>query len=601
MVAGMPVQILLSIAGTLCLFTMFLGVGSFLLSRFDNTFNRSFLFTLIKTGLGFGVTGNLIMALCFFHSAYAPVVRWTLAVLFFAALPFAWRELQVLAGHAARVATLLRETHPTPVIILVALLAGYGLRGLLPPSDFDGLMYHLASIKLFLAHGGFFHVYFNPQADFPMLTEMVYMIGLAFGNDILCKTVSFCLGLMVCASCALLCRRHCSKPSLAIPSMLVFLTLTNTIANMSTCYVDLPLALWMVLAVLCMELFCECGFMRYAVFSGLFAGMAMETKIFGVIILPVLFVQLLMRGRTNMKGLARDCLAFVLPAVLLGLPWYLKSFVHTGTILSIGHGVIQDQGLGNPMGVAVDPGPLFWLINIAGRIAFAPWTFSLFLHQHQGDTFGPLFIALLPFMLFIKVPRAVRLLLIYAGIYLAAILAMEIWFIPGGSSIRYSVFVLIILPPVLVWTVSQLSHRPALMRMLTLMIACMVALGAILFAKRYAKDWKALMLMKSRDAYLTSVLPEYPVIKKINSIRDGSKVMPVYNFSNYLIDIPYIAAYRRYSGIEEVKNDFKAKKIRYVFGNNVLDTAENSNPFPEIQKKELVYCANGFYLFKVPW
>jgi len=70
--------------------------------------------------------------------------------------------------------------------------------------------------------------------------------------------------------------------------------------------------------------------------------------------------------------------------------------------------------------------------------------------------------------------------------------------------------------------------------------------------------------------------------------------MPVYNFSNYLLDVPYVVSYRSYPDLNEMKRDFTEKNIRYVFGNNTLDTAENRNPFPQIKEKELVAAKNGF-------
>ena len=128
----------------------------------------------------------------------------------------------------------------------------------------------------------------------------------------------------------------------------------------------------------------------------------------------------------------------------------------------------------------------------------------------------------------------------------------------------------------------------------------MVVAGSVLFVKRYHNDWAALATFATRDAYLSSVLPEYPAIRAINSLRNGA-VMPVYNLSNYLIDIPYTAAYRKYANLDEMKKDFEEKNIKYVFGNNTLDTTGNGDPFPEIKDKKLIAAENGFYVYRVPW
>jgi hypothetical protein len=601
MVARMALQILLALGGALCLCVVYLGTGSFLYGRFHPSPDNSLFATLVKLGLGFGAIGNIIMLMCFCGVASPGYVRSLCIILFLVSLPLAWMERPALSRHAVLAHALLFSRRKLLSAALLLLLAGYFLRGFLPPTDFDGLMYHLASVKLFLAHNGFYHVNFNPQSDFPMLTEMNFMIGLAFGNDILCKAISFFSALLACGAIAVLCRRYLCNPWLTVPALLVFLTFTNSIADVSACNVDIPLAVWILLSVLLAEQYRETGRLRHAVLAGIFCGFAMQTKIFGVLAVAVAAAVLVpVLSQQPKRRLLLEAIALLAPAVVLGLPWYIKSLIHNGTILSIGRELVRAQGLGNPMGVVTHSAAGYWLVNIIGRIATAPWSFSLFAHQHQADTFGPLLLAVLPFLLFVDVPASVRRLLVWGGVYLAGVLVMEMWFIPGGSSIRYSTFVLVLAAPLIVWTVSQMSKRRVAGAMLTAMTVCMVALGSVLFVKRYHKDWVALATFASRDAYLSSVLPEYPVIRVINSLRNGA-VMPVYNFSNYLIDIPYVAAYRKYNGLDNIMKDFKEKNIKYVFGNNTLDTTGNGDPFPEIKDKKLIASQNGFYVYRVEW
>lgn len=598
----MAVQILLSVVCTFGLFLIFWSTGAVVLSRCKAGMGGTLLNACAGMSLGFGVVGTCVMILCFFHAASPFVLRLFAAILLLVSLPHAWVNRFVLGRCVNSFFRVIGRTHPLVSAAFCALLAGYFLLGLLPPTDFDGLMYHLASAKLFLSHHGFYHIFFNPQSDFPMLTEMNFMLGIAFGNDIICKTTSFCLGAAALSLIAVLCKRHCESESLAVAACVVFMTFTNTIANLSNCYVDVPQALWTILAVLFMERFCETGMRRYAFFAGAFAGMAMQTKIFGVFVLPILLVMLLISMRT--KGARKTgsgaAIAFI-PAFLLALPWYVKSFMDNGTILSISHATIAGQGLAHPLGVAARTPLVYWLLNVVGRTLSAPWAFSLFPHLHQADTFGPLIIAVLPFLLFVKSPAGVKGLLLYAGLFMVEILAMEMWFVQGGANIRYGTFVLMLCAPLVVWTISRLQDLALTRRMLTVMVVIMVVFGMALFAKRYYKDWKALALNQTREAYYASVLPEYPVIAAINTLHDGATVMAVYNYANYLIDVPYIAAYRSYSSVEETMDDFRAKNIRYIFANDKLDTLANSDPFPQITNKQCVASANGFYLFKVAW
>lgn len=603
----MAVQILLSICLTLSLFVLCWSIGAFLMSRpfLGVTLEDDCADAWAATGIGFGLMGNIVMVLCFFHCATPAALRWLSASLFFASLPYAWRKKKVILHLCESFFRMLGSAHPLVSAAFLMVLTGFFLRGLLPPADFDGLMYHLASAKLYLAHNGFYPVYFNPQSNFPMLTEMNFMLGLAWGNDIMCTTMSFCLGVMALAGIAVACRRHCENPGLIAGACLVFMTFTNTIASMSDCCVDVPQAVWTFASVLFMERLCENGARsarRYGLCASLFAGMAMETKIFGALVLPILCVQMLLsaktRGRKNVWG---DAVAVFLPALLLALPWYAKSYLYSGTILSLHHATIVGQGLANPMG-AVTRSPLaYWLTNTIGRCFAAPWTFSLFPSQHQADAFGPLPLAVLPFMLFIGVPRKLRGLLLYAGVFMAGILVMEMVFIQGGAAIRYCTFCLMLFSALIVWTLSRLTAHPSVRKMLVFFTIAMVIAGMALFAKRYYREWEALAKNMPRDAYYASVLPEYAVIKVVNSLDDGATVMPVYNYSNYLINVPYVAAYREYRTAAEMKEDFREKNIRYIFANDKFDTLANRDPFPGMGEKQRLASANGFYLFKVAW
>jgi hypothetical protein len=598
----MAVQILLSVCLTLCLFLLCWSAGALLMSRrcLNVSLENTLADACAATGLGFGIIANGVMVLCFFHCASPALLRWLSAILFAASVPYVWRNKNVIASLAVSFLRALRRSHPLVSAAFLLVFAGYFFRGLLPPTDFDGLMYHLASASLYLAHNGFYHIFFNPQSNFPMLTEMNFMLGLAWGNDIACKTMSFGLGAMALAVIAVACKRHCSDSRLAIGACLVFLTFTNTIANMSNCYVDIPQAVWTLLAVLVMERFCENNNRRYALCAALLAGMAMETKIFGVLVLPVLCVQILLSAKGR-KKLWIDAATVFFPALLLALPWYAKSYLYSGTILSLHHATIVGQGLAHPMGVASRTPLAYWFTNIIGRVCTAPWTFTLFPNLHQSDAFGPLPLAVLPFLLFTGVPTGIRRLLAYAGTFLAGILFMEMVFVQGGASIRYCTFCMMLSSVLVVWTVSRLTLFPRIRRMLVFFTVVMVLGGMALFAKRYYREWEALAENMPRDAYYSSVLPEYPVIRAINALRDGATVMPVYNYSNYLINVPYVAAYRNYSSVEELHADFKKKNIRYIFANDKLDTAANRNAFAQITEKQCVASANGFYLFKVAW
>jgi hypothetical protein len=611
--SGMALRFLLSGAVAMFLFMVFLGTGTAALRIMRLGSRRGAFWLIARIGIGFALFGNLIMVLCFLHCAHSRIIITTLAVGFLISLPFLKQPLYEAAGFARSFSGVVKR-YPVLSGACFVMLTGYLVIGLFPPSDFDALMYHLATAKLYLKQGGFWNIFFNAQSDYPMLTEMVYMAGMALGNDSICKAVSFGISILLVGAIACITKQylHAGSRELLL-SVLVFCTSTSVIAGFTACNVDMAQALWTLLAVRALEQYLEERHGGILILTALFAGMALQTKIFGVFVLPILVVRMIISDYAE-RSAQKQSLAFkgktiarvvtpyliiIATAVAMGLPWYLKALFYKGTILSVYHSSIEGQGLATPMNFQAASPLMQAIVNTVVRIIAAPWTFSLFPGQHQGDTFGPLFIALLPFLLVTGVPRKARFLLLAAGIYWAMILILEMTFVQGGSSIRYSTLIIAIGAAFIPWVVAHLSFRPLLHRAALLMMLSMIFLGMILFLKRNHREWIALCKNQTRDAYYGAVLKEYPIIRRINSLTDGKTVMPIYNYDDYLIDVPFITAYRTYRNVGEMRADMIAKNIGYIFANNKLDTAENSRAYPGLVEKTCIASENGFYLYRL--
>ena len=186
----MALSALLSLLAVLWLVLIYAGLGRALFFCLRLAPQATLLSVTTRIALGFGMLGNVVMALCFLQQAAAFKIQILLILATLAGLPWYRSIIAEFISIAKRAYELARQSPVIVRIVLAILLAGFLARGLLPPTDFDALMYHLSTVKLYLAHGGFWHIYFNPQSDFPMLTEMNFLIGLALHNDIICKTIS---------------------------------------------------------------------------------------------------------------------------------------------------------------------------------------------------------------------------------------------------------------------------------------------------------------------------------------------------------------------------------------------------------------------------
>jgi len=480
-------------------------------------------------------------------------------------------------------------------IVLTILLITYTIRGLLPPTGFDSLMYHLSTIKLYLLKGGFWDIYFNPQSDFPMLCQFNFMPGIAWGNDIICKTISlqqgfYSLGLIGVLGSTIF---SLSRRDILL-SMLFFLTFTNTIPNLATCYIDIPNANWMVLSTFFAIQYTKNSDKKLLFASGLLAGMALSSKIFSICLLPILTIityshknEYLLPKTKNLFGLV------LLPALALAMPWYVKSYLFSGTVfgspsLSL-HGVLTENVFSFSS----------FLKNVI-YIVTSPWHYSIYPSLHRGDTLSPLFFMTIPFIAFLSINKKQKLFFKAILLWLLQLVLLESIFLKEGASIRYSTYITIIAAPYTLFIIARLHFSPFVKRTYMATVIVSILLGSLLLLKRYRGDWYHFFSLSSKKTYYEQTLPEYKAISFINSLEDSCAVMPVYNFSNYLLEKKYITAYRQYNSVRLMIDDLKDKRVGYFFGNNSLDTSENRVVFPEIDGQKKIFSSSGFTVFALP-
>lgn len=595
----MALQRLLSLAALLGFTLLYLSLGELLLSVLRVRFEKPLLRMLVRLALGFGLVGNAVMVLCFIHHATPLII--TLLLMGLSALGIRsvhslWSDGRALACHLC---TRIPLAPRFSLLLLTLLATAYGALSLLPPTGFDALMYHLAVPRLILERHGFWDIYFNEQSDFPMLTEMHFLIALAWGNDLICKSIVLLIGAAACGA-ALYVSRTLLKASLSaqLLTLLIILTSTNAIANITVCNVDFAQALWMLLAIVVLQMALRPPLsLPHLVVGSVLGGMAMQSKVFGILILPVLTASLLLIRRKSL--FTRQTLvaltALLLPALLLATPWYIKSMLYKQTILTPygAHHLSNNLSQVSPLTLLGG-----WLQDYAMRLFTAPWSFSLFPSQHRFDTFGPLPLAILPFMLLCGIPPTSRLLLVGAALYLLELLALETLFQPIGVSIRYSTMPLLIAAALIPVVVERLNtYRKTQTLLKTLMIVVVLS-GTVLLLKRHHREWHALLTNQSREEYYTRVLPEYPALQCINALPQGAVILPVYNFSNYLIQKPYTAASRRLHSPQGAEHELRQRGITHIFINNTLHPSENSGGFLNLPLEQ-VFEHNGFYVHRL--
>jgi 4-amino-4-deoxy-L-arabinose transferase-like glycosyltransferase len=170
-----------------------------------------------------------------------------------------------------------------------------------------------------------------------MNLDLLYLIPLAFNNDIAPKFIHFAFALIT----AIMIFRYLSRrtgSACAWLGALFFLTLPVIVRLSATVYVDLGLICFFFAALLYLFDWIESGFRpRPLIISGIFCGLALGTKYNGLVGLFLLglfvpFVYARVRAGTryvSLKAAAWGAL-FVLVSLLVFSPWMVRNVVWTG-------------------------------------------------------------------------------------------------------------------------------------------------------------------------------------------------------------------------------------------------------------------------------
>ncbi len=246
-------------------------------------------------------------------------------------------------------------TSKLPIVCLAGLLLMLTLSILVlasvPPVDRDALTHHLAVPKLYLKHGGIHEIPHVPFSYYPMNLDLLYVIPLYFGNDIVPKYIHFGFALLTAGLISSYLRRRLGNMVAALLGGLLFLSLPVIVKLSITVYVDLGLIFFSTAALLQLLRWAETRFsLKHLALSGIFAGLCLGTKPNGMLsfFFLVATVPFLYRPDAGSSSPQRQdqlhhhCRAgrslrslgwsvvFAGVALLVYSPWMLRNYIWTG-------------------------------------------------------------------------------------------------------------------------------------------------------------------------------------------------------------------------------------------------------------------------------
>ncbi|MFC1862361.1 ArnT family glycosyltransferase [Thermodesulfobacteriota bacterium] len=457
-------------------------------------------------------------------------------------------------------------------ILIVSIL----LLSLVPPISKDALVHHLALPKLYLKHGEIFEIPFMGFSYYPMNLDLLYMIPLYFGNDIVPKFIHFGFGLLA----AFLIYCFLNKRTNQIYGLLGALLFLSTpiILKLSiSVYVDLGeiffsfAVLFFIFEWLRKELR-----LKYLIIAGVMCGLAVGTKYTGLVTLFIftLFVPFLYsrssRGKKAdfFKSVGHGVL-FLLISLIVFSPWAIRNYHWKGNpIYPLYNNVFnppksiktnstpkiprqkQNRGFLTYRSMAYNE-PLWYIALLPIRVFF---------EGRDGDPqffdgkLNP-FLLVLPFFAFMGMKNDPE----YLKVEKKALLGFSALFFCFAlfSAVLRIRYISTIIPPLIILTVfgiqtllrklssfSSLVTRRVGIAVVVILLLFMVLLNASYITEQfeYVKPFSYHNGSLSRDEYISIHRPEYSAMEFINhNTENNAKIYFIFmGKRGYYCDREYV-------------------------------------------------------------
>ena len=172
--------------------------------------------------------------------------------------------------------------------LFVILILSIIILSSVPPVSRDALTHHLAVPKLYLNHGGIYEIPSLKFSYYPMNLDLLYIIPLYFGNDIVPKYIHFAFALLT-AGLIFNYLKIRINTVYALLGALFFLSLPVIVKLSITVYVDLGLIFFSTCSLIYLLKWLENDFkFHFLIISAVACGLALGTKYNALITLLLL-------------------------------------------------------------------------------------------------------------------------------------------------------------------------------------------------------------------------------------------------------------------------------------------------------------------------
>jgi hypothetical protein len=441
-------------------------------------------------------------------------------------------------------------------LCLVFGVIGTLLTSLAPVTDGDALCYHLQVPKIFLArHAAVFEPDLH-ETVYPLVTEMLYAVALAFRGPVTCRVVQWIFGLILAANVTALARptlgsraRWAGTIALLVPAV------SN---GMGAPLNDVALAAFGTSALHALQRWWDRPTLGQAILGGILAGFTLGVKypalvwtgLLGSVMAGVAITKIVRSVRSarssachsangvapehaertpdcsgviaprigldtpeHRKRTLRHFAAFVFVAAIVGGGWYLRAYKHTGNPVYPFFRRTFGAGIADVLDPIKRPMPVN-PINLAtalGPMTLEPDRFDSLSHQ-----FGPIFLLFLPGLFLFRPPARVVGIVGFGYVFLMLCLTQR-------QSMR---FLLLAVGPMAVgvaWLASVWQDRGTrLARVLVGLLSLTLACEACLAVGRARHGIRVVLGIERSDEFLARREPTFRVGQWIDANLEPS-------------------------------------------------------------------------------
>lgn len=511
---------------------------------------------VLTTGLGLGLQSLLVLGL----GLASVLTRWAVALLLGGLALLSVQGL--FATVRALVKVRLGRRPPRPLIFYLGATFLLTLAlALAPPTDWDGLFYHLTLPRLYIEQGRITPITDMPHQFFPSGIEMLYLAQMLLRSDIAAKLVHYAFMLLLGGIVYLVTEQQISRV-FAWTAVTLYAALPMVAVLGGWAYTDLALAFYQMAALYTLLRWSRQPHPKWIVLTGVFCGLALSVK-YMAFLCPIylLLVMLLSptRGQLLRGQTVRAIGLLIGVSALVAAPWYARNLACTGNpVYPFGY-----RWVGAAPKMAWDSWRAAWYARPGSGLGWdvwawlrLPWTLTLGIRDmnfYDGRV-GPLLLLALPLLVAWGLrlygrpgsrPPALRILI---GFSLVQYLAWTIGVIASRSLFQSRLLlpacVALCGPVAYIYHELRTLDRPcfSLQRLIGLSVALVLAanLGHQVLHMLEQRPLPVLVGLESRESYLARNLgAHHAAMELLNKrVADTDRVLFLWEPRSYYGRVP---------------------------------------------------------------